>query len=129
MKFKQVRMRKILKKFKTATVSIYMLLNPTTLKPFYVGVTKHTLDHRLRQHLTDAKSTKSYNIKKAKNQYIKQLIENGNPPTIVLIQVVPINEAKVLERKYYDELIRMNYVLLNSPDAFCYSGNNGWGKI
>lgn len=76
-------------------ILIYKLIDPRTNEIRYVGKTKKTLRKRLYEHLTKRNLTP----KTHKNNWIKQLLNEGFNPIIKTIEIV--NELNWKEREVY----------------------------
>lgn len=78
--------------------SIYALLDPdNTVR--YVGKTIQPLALRLNQHIQDSKRK---NKKNKKCVWIKQLIENGEKPSIILLEETTKKDWRYCEQKWAD---------------------------
>ena len=98
------------------THTVYALVNPTNNKPFYVGETVN-LSKRLSNHLScDKTSTKE------KNDYIKDLLNNGIKPKVEILSFYIETKEKAVEiESYYIEVYRrLGFELFNR--------NNGGNK-
>ena len=98
------------------THTVYALVNPTNNKPFYVGETTN-LNKRLSNHFSCYKSES-----KEKNEYIKNLLENGIKPKVEILSYNIETKEKAVEiETYYIGLYRkLGFELFNK--------NNGGNK-
>tara|TARA_R110000772_G_scaffold266865_1_gene389933 strand:+ start:234 stop:992 length:759 start_codon:yes stop_codon:yes gene_type:complete len=112
---------------------VYHIINPITFRLFYVGKGE---GYRCRQHLTDKRE---YAHNKRLNGYIRNLIENNTPPTIIKIAENLIEEyayeLEELEIKKYGRVgFEENGILLNilesgRPPSFRGEDHPFYGKI
>jgi hypothetical protein len=112
---------------------VYHIINPITFRLFYVGKGE---GYRCRQHLTDKKE---YAHNKRLNGYIRNLIKNNTPPTIIKIAENLTEEyayeLEELEIKKYGRVgFEENGILLNilesgRPPSFRGEDHPFYGKI
>lgn len=77
---------------------IYVLKNRLTNEIFYIGRTKKPLTDRLHGHISAAKGKSDKFTNAIKDEYIRNLINNGNKPCIEAIEVIiPISFIEYLE--------------------------------
>lgn len=76
-------------------ILIYKLIDPRTNEIRYVGKTKNSLRKRLYEYLTKRNLT----AKTHKNNWIKQLLNEGIKPIIETLEIV--NEQNWIEREIY----------------------------
>jgi hypothetical protein len=111
---------------------VYHIINPITFRLFYVG---KGVGYRCRQHLTDKPQ---YAHNKRLNGYIRNLINNNTPPTIIKIaENLPEEYAYELEeleiKKYGRVGFEENGILLNilesgRPPSFKGENHPFYGK-
>lgn len=100
-------------------MKIYGLVCPNSKQIRYIGVTKHSLEKRLNEHIREGKS-KTY-----KQKWIKSLINKGLKPYIVLICLT--DEANWIEtEKFYIKLFKTNgFKLTNTSEGGEGGGSKG----
>lgn len=109
---------------------IYVLINPLTRLPFYVGATKNSLNSRLNNHIRDAKDVLQATISLKKIMYKRALLINelciiGKPPIVELITTFDDNTAiDKMESHYYNFYTNSGITLLQSPYIFTYESHN-----
>lgn len=111
---------------------VYHIINPITFRLFYVGKGEGS---RCRQHLTDKPE---YTHNKRLNSYIRDLIKNNTPPTIIKIAENLTEEyayeLEELEIKKYGRVgFEENGILLNilesgRPPSFRGEDHPFYGK-
>jgi hypothetical protein len=99
-------------------MKIYGLVCPKSKQIRYIGVTRHSLEKRLKEHLRENK------LKTHKQKWVKSLISKNLKPEIVLICLA--NESNWIElERFYIELFRSNgFKLTNTSE-----GGEGGGNI
>ena len=85
---------------------IYLLCEPETKQPRYVGQTITSGKRRLQQHLYDAKQETRRMNKKLKS-WLKGLLEDGQLPKVYEI------EGKYIEKKVIRDLVSDGIILYN----------------
>jgi hypothetical protein len=97
------------------THMIYVLVNPITKEPFYVGETTR-LSERLSKHFNCTDKTK------AKNDYILDLKNKGYKPEVLIVEslIESKDEAERIEGLFIKKYTDLGFVLLNK--------NNGGNK-
>ena len=104
-------------------IQIYMLTDTITNEPFYVGATRMVLESRYKMHIQWAKEQlciSKYDIIHARHEHMQWVIKEGGDIKIILIDVVPINDAKQKEKLYHDKLVSLQFKLLQCTDKFTY---------
>jgi hypothetical protein len=99
-------------------VKIYALIHPKTKQIKYIGKTKHKLNVRLSQHISD-KNSKTYKFK-----WISQLKKLELTPDIILIEEVDEHSWKEKETMYIELFKSLGYKLTNTS-----KGGEGGGAI
>lgn len=64
---------------------IYALINPLELRIFYIGSTQHSLEERLKNHISKAKSTTNQNEQLSFE--INQILDKGSKPSIIELEL------------------------------------------
>lgn len=100
-------------------MKIYGLVCPNSKQIRYIGVTRHSLEKRLNEHLRENKS-KTY-----KQKWIKSLLNKGLKPCIVLICLT--DETNWIEtEKFYIKLFKTNgFKLTNTSEGGEGGGSKG----
>ena len=103
-------------------IKIYALYNPINNTPFYVGATAMDLDKRLSRHTGHYNIINNgYSVAAARAELIREIKSSGMKPEIRLLAEVPLCEAD-LNEKYFYELFRSDgFDLLQSKHHFIYS--------
>lgn len=97
---------------------LYVLCDPESDVPRYVGITGRTISHRLGQHLTDKE-------KNHKSRWIQKLGRIGKRPTIIpVVNELSLQEAVTLERFFIASLREFGFNLTNISSGG-ESGNFG----
>lgn len=91
-------------------VSVYCLVDPEVR---YIGVTKHPLQHRLREHFFEAKDKPNSH----KGRWITKMLREGSKISIVLIARVRVEEWQDVERTLIAEFRRKGARLINQTDG------------
>jgi len=92
------------------TTSIYILLDPDTKEPRYVGKSDKP-NIRYKQHLSNLKS------RSIKTCWIKSLILKGKKPILEVIEVISINDWQKAECYYIEEYRNLGANLTNMSDG------------
>lgn len=92
-------------------VHIYVLIDPLTRIPMYVGRTINPLSRRLREHINTAKRGKLKD--KRKEQWILGLLEAGERPVISCIEDVSRDAFQDAEKRWVSHYRLINAGLLN----------------
>lgn len=101
-------------------ILIYTLNDPITNEVRYIGITSKTLKERLRHHLKDANVFK---LKSHKKYWIRQLLDKGMSPIIVLLETCNDYESGLKrEIELISEYKSLGYNLVNNT-------NGGQGTI
>lgn len=90
---------------------VYALINPIMNAPFYVGETSR-FNERMCKHLNCKDKSKE------KNAFIKNLIESGNKPKVIILDTVDSKELAIqIEKEYIKKYREEGHVLLNKNDG------------
>jgi group I intron endonuclease len=101
-------------------MKIYGLICPKSKQIRYIGVTRNSLDKRLKEHLRENKS------KTHKQKWIKSLVKSGLKPDIILICLADESNWIELER-FYIKLFKSNGLkLTNTSEGGEGGGNKGY---
>ena len=104
----------------------YVLIDPRTNIPRYVGITTQTLEQRLKGHLRDVKSRP--NLNKHKTSWILQLQkENLNPIIQLVVELTNLKELKKWEIDYIKEH-KTEYKLVNQTPGGDWIGFNAHSR-
>ena len=96
-----------------ATGHIYGLEDPRTGEIRYVGMTVQPLAVRLGEHCTASK----IKVKTHKNSWIKSLVQLNMRPTIISIQVLPIEDLSLAEVYWIAFFRAQGLPLTNATDG------------
>jgi len=101
-------------------MKIYGLVCPTSKQIRYIGVTRYSLDRRLKEHLRENKS------KTHKQKWIKSLLNKGLKPDIVLMCLT--DKSNWIEtEKFYIKLFKTNgFKLTNTSEGGEGGGSKGY---
>jgi len=94
-------------------VRIYVLKDPITFLPRYVGQTGESLKHRLSRHMKEAKSFKGGKGRKT-NKRVVWLNSLGEEPTIELLDIVPESKKLKAENTWIDWMVELGFDLVNT---------------
>ena len=101
-------------------MKIYGLVCPISKQIRYIGMTRHSLDKRLNEHIREGKS------KTHKQKWIKSLLKKELHPTIVLVSTADESNWIELER-FYIKLFKENgFKLTNIADGGQGGGSKGY---
>ena len=102
---------------------IYILIDPNTLQPRYVGYTSTPLKTRLGKHIGSVNKKRTFNT--FKNRWLRKLLKNNQVPKIKSIYKIKDGRWQYWER-YYIALYRsLGYNLTNGTDG----GEGGKGRV
>jgi hypothetical protein len=108
-------------------VNIYELIDPRSNLPRYVGRTAGNIKIRLSNHLTEAKSNRTYSHRV---NWLNELLDLNLIPIVNLIAVVDTEEWDIWEKFYIKLYKDLGYSLVNGSeggDGFA-PGNIPWNK-
>jgi len=92
---------------------IYYLHDPldSTFNPRYVGITRRSLDKRLKEHIEISKRVKQ----RYKLIWIRKLLSEGRTPIINILEELVCTEKEALEKEnwYIKNLVNQGYKLTN----------------
>ncbi len=94
-------------------IMIYVLTDPTTGRPRYVGRTSKSVDERLSSHLTDARAKSNRSRGSAKILWIRSLLRQNMRPLIRSVEVVEPADASAREAAWIRDLRRAGEDLTN----------------
>lgn len=94
---------------------IYVLVDPVSLMPRYVGKTSRTLKRRLSDHIQDAKK----GGKSHRANWIRQVLARGELPQIEAIEcgLWSVDNTNLRERYWIGNLRQLGYKLTNMTDG------------
>ena len=95
---------------------IYGLIDPRTKEIRYIGKTKFDLNFRLSQHINDAKSImEGYGRRKINKKFswIISLFKKDLSPTMILLEIVSVNDSWIDRERYWIALYKQRYRLTN----------------
>lgn len=104
-------------------IKIYCLVNPVNEYPFYVGATNGNLNVRLSAHLSEVAGDLFYywfSPPGLKHYVLREFIDRGIKPTIVLLHTCTIHDVDYYERFFYNLLISQGFLLTNDTTRFYY---------
>jgi len=93
-------------------VNIYGLRDPITEECRYIGLTRGTLQARLKGHVDSAHSLKTH-----RDRWINSLLKNGKRPEIFMLEMVSENQAGLAEQAWIHYLRREKCSLTNATEG------------
>lgn len=97
------------------TVQIYALVDPNTGVCRYVGKTKHSIEKRLKGHLSDAYRFNGKNIPRF--SWINKLLSFGQKPKAILLEIVHDDDWQAAEQMWVHEMRGRFQGLLNATNG------------
>lgn len=97
------------------TACVYALIDPRTLEIKYIGITKRNTKVRLLDHIRIAKNETDTNIHK--RAWIRQLLELGLEPKIVILETCPIEDLSNSEIWWIALCKRLGFNLTNLTEG------------
>lgn len=98
-------------------IKIYALICPISKEIRYIGITRYSLEKRLKEHIGENK-TKTH-----KQKWIQSLVKNNLCPSIVLIDIAD-NNSWVEKEKFYIKLFKENGFRLTNTSEGGEGGGN-----
>lgn len=100
-------------------VSIYILQDPRTGKPFYVGATEGKLLYRLRQHCSDLYiSGRAEKLTTMRKNLIRDMIAEGFEPVLIELFQTTAENARRDELSVHSLFVNKHYTMLQNPSKF-----------